>query len=81
MTIEDVEFMPDKLADNVMYISERFQLAIHVCPCKCGIKAVTPLGSDGWTMTRENGLVSLSPSLLNPCGTHYFIKNSSVVWA
>ena len=88
LTPEYVEFMPDhdQMEQGVLYISERFQIAIHLCACgKCGWQTVTPLddGSKGWKMTKEDRKVTLSPSIgafQHPCKSHYFIRNNEVVW-
>lgn len=79
-----VEFMPEQLEPDTLYISLPYQTAIHLCACGCGIKTVTPLGYDGWLLTYANETVSLSPSIGNqqfPCRSHYWIRESRVVWA
>lgn len=76
----EVGFMPDTLEQGKLYISHQFGVAIHLCFCGCGIKTVTPLrGPDAWTLTDENGKVSLDPSLSNhqlPCKSHYVITKN-----
>lgn len=81
MTLEPlwVETMPTQLEMGKLYISKSFDVAIHLCVCGCGIQTVTPLGGDGWTLgTHTDGSVSLSPSIRNPCGTHYWIEQDRV---
>lgn len=82
---EFVEVMPAQLERDVLYISLRYQTAVHLCGCGCGIKTVTPFhGSEGWTLTISEAGVTLSPSIGNwqfPCRSHYWIKDSMVVWA
>ena len=85
LTPQFFEYIPDKLEDGILYISERFSTAIHNCPCGCGTKAVTAFSnwgeipwSHGWQVTINENVVSMSPSLLNPCKTHYFIENNEI---
>lgn len=82
---EFVEHMPEKLEEGVLYISMEYAIAIHLCPCGCGNQSVTPFYSPetGWTLTVNDGSVTLSPSILNmmPCRSHYWIRDSEVVWA
>jgi hypothetical protein len=83
MKLEFVEFMPSVKEPGVLYISETYGIAIHMCPCKCGIESVTPFGGpQDWTLTKENPeMVTLNPSLLNPCGTHYWVRRNEIVLA
>lgn len=82
LKIEYVDFMPEKKEDGILYVSHMFELAIHKCPCGCGTQAVTPFGANGWELSRFEGLITLSPSLLNNgCGSHYWIRENQVVWA
>jgi len=81
---EFVDFIPEMLHEGRLYISERFRTASHLCACGCGSRVVTPLKPAKWTMTRERGLVSLSPSIGRwqlPCKSHYWIRKNTVVWS
>lgn len=81
---EFVEFVPDPLEQGILYVSEKYWVAIHLCACGCGGKTVTPLGEpQGWKYTREGDLVSLSPSIGNfqmPCHSHYFLERNQIRW-
>lgn len=81
LTREDVEFMPERKEPGILYVSERFALAIHLCACgRCGNETVTPLDGDGWTLTER---ATLRPSIGNwqfPCRSHYFITEGRVQW-
>lgn len=82
---EYVEFMPEILEHGKLYISDRFELAIHLCACGCGIKAVTPIGETEWTLTKNDGKVTLRPSIgnfkwENPYHAHYFITDNKINW-
>lgn len=84
ITPEFVEIIPDKLADGVLYISEKYGTALHKCCCGCGQEVVTPLKPSGWRVITEGGRVSLAPSIGNwafPCQSHYWIRRNQIVWA
>lgn len=80
-----VEQMPshnDK-KDGILYISKKYGLAIHLCACGCGGETVTPL--DEWTLTEQNGLCTLRPSIgnfmgENPYHAHYYVTNNKIEW-
>ena len=79
-----VEFMPNVLSEGVIYISEPYSTAVHLCCCGCGLRVVTPLTSKDWSVSFEGELVSLFPSVGNwsfPCKSHYWIRNGKVVVA
>jgi hypothetical protein len=78
------ECFPETFKPGELYISHRFHLAGHLCPCGCGGRAITPLKPDdptGWSITEKDGKVTLRASLLNRfCGSHYFITNNKIEW-
>lgn len=79
-----VEYMPAKGEPGVIYISQRFRTAMHLCCCGCGMEVVTPLNPAKWTMTQHGDRVSLRPSIGNwsfPCRSHYWIERGNVRWA
>jgi hypothetical protein len=79
-----VEFIPKQLEDGVLYISQRFQTASHLCCCGCKTKIVTPLRNAEYKLTSKGDQVSLSPSIGNwdhPCQSHYWIENNAVILA
>jgi hypothetical protein len=82
---EYVEFIPDDPAAGILYISEKYRVAIHLCPCGCGNQVVTPLEPGrGWDLSGEKGVVTLRPSIGSwnlPCRSHYFITANSVQWS
>ena len=79
-----VEFIPERLADGVLYVSERYRTATHRCCCGCGEEVVTPLGPTDWSLRVANGAVTLYPSIGNwslACRSHYWVRNGEVGWA
>ena len=75
-----VEFMPEKLEENKLYISEKYGACLHKCLCGCGSETSTPIGGSGWKLTKhDNGKVSLSPSISKfqaECKSHYIITKN-----
>lgn len=81
---EFVESVPERMEDDVIYVSIRYRSVIHLCACGCGSEVVTPLGPTDWRVTFDGVSVSLSPSVGNwslPCRSHYIIKRNKAVWA
>jgi hypothetical protein len=79
-----VEFIPDDLEPDHIYISMKYKTALHLCCCGCGSEVVTPLNLAKWRITQRHGKVSLFPSVGNlslPCQSHYWIRDNSVQWA
>ena len=76
-----VKYIPDVLEQGTIYISKEFHVAVHLCLCGCGEKAVMGLGLEfkGWNLTENDEKVSFSPSILNtncPNRYHYIITNN-----
>lgn len=81
---EFVEFIPKRLDDGVIYVSQRYKTALHLCCCGCGEEVVTPLGPADWSLRVVRGAVTLHPSIGNwslACRSHYWIRNGQVLWA
>lgn len=84
ITHEFVEFIPERMADDVLYISIEFSTAAHKCACGCGTEVVTALSPDRWQLLYDGETVSLTPSIGNwgtTCQSHYFIRHDRVIWA
>lgn len=85
--VKMVEFMPEVLEDGVLYVSEKYGTAIHLCACGCGKETVTPIKPfwhTGWDYTNDNGVITLYPSIGNmnfcPNKAHYFYERNRVRW-
>jgi hypothetical protein len=79
-----VEFIPEVLEQDVIYISMTYSTAIHLCVCGCGNEVVTPISPVDWQLTFNGKSVSLSPSIGNwnfKCQSHYFIRQNKVKMA
>jgi hypothetical protein len=76
--------MPEVLEPGVLYVSEEFEVAGHLCACGCGNKVMTPLGPVDWSFEEVNGGPTLRPSIGSwqlPCRSHYWIVSGMVSWA
>lgn len=81
---EFVTQFPAVFEQGVLYISEEFETAGHLCCCGCGEKVITPLNPAKWRLRKEGDTVSLSPSIGNwnyTCKSHYFISKNKVIEA
>lgn len=79
-----VEFIPESLDRNTLYLSTEYTTAVHSCCCGCGNEVVTPLSPTDWCMTFDGASISLQPSIGNwslPCKSHYVIKKNQILWA
>ena len=79
-----VHYMPKNLKSGILYVSEEFNIAIHLCACGCGSKVKTPLGVTDWSLEKTKAGPSLRPSIGNwqqACQSHYWITGGKVVWA
>lgn len=82
--VERVHTVPAKLEAGVLYVSEEFGTAAHLCACGCSSKIRTPLGPTEWSLSESAAGPTLHPSIGNwqkPCRSHYVINAGSVVWA
>src|SRR5690349_19542611 len=82
--LQRVHYMPKELAPGVVYVSDEFNIAIHLCPCGCGSKVKTPLGPAEWSVQETKSGPTLRPSVGNwqqPCRSHYWITGGQIVWA
>jgi len=82
VTFEFVELIPNEREGGKVYISIPYLTAVHSCLCGCGMKVVTPIKPNKWTLTFNGEAISLSPSIGNwsfPCRSHYWIRDNRVV--
>lgn len=75
----------DNMENATLYISLKYNVAIHKCACGCGNEVVTPLDErNGWVLSYNGKNVSLYPSIGNwnlPCQSHYWIREGKICWA
>ena len=82
--LQRVHYMPKELKSGVLYVSEEFGAAAHLCACGCGSKIRTPLSPTEWSLTEENGRPTLRPSVGNwqqACQSHYWIQQGEIIWS
>lgn len=83
ITHQFVEFIPEKLAEGVIFVSTSYCVASHLCCCGCGKEVVTPIAPNEWSVTFYGESVTLHPSIGNwrfPCRSHYWIRKNRVEW-
>lgn len=81
--LERVHYIPKQLEPGVLYVSEEFGAAAHLCACGCGTKVRTPLRPTEWTLEDTAGGPTLYPSVGNwqqACKSHYFIRRGEIIW-
>jgi len=77
-----VEFIPDILEEEVLYISIEYSAAVHKCICGCGNEVVTPFSPSDWELRFDGKTVSLFPSIGNwsfECKSHYVITRNNTI--
>lgn len=82
--LQRVTYMPKELKPGVLYVSEEFGTAAHLCACGCGSKIRTPLGPTEWTLEETDKGPTLDPSIGNwqqACQSHYWICEGEIAWA
>lgn len=82
--LQRVHFMPKELKPGVLYVSEEFGTAAHLCACGCGAKIRTPLGPTEWSLEETDSGPTLRPSVGNwqqACQSHYSIYQGEIRWA
>lgn len=82
--LQRVHYMPTEIAPGVLYVSEEFRIALHLCACGCGAKIKTPLGPTEWSIVETDQGPSVWPSIGNwqqACQSHYVISHGEVKWA
>ena len=82
--LQRVQYMPRELAAGILYVSEEFGTAAHLCACGCGSKIRTPLGPTEWRVEEARSGPTLDPSVGNwqhACQSHYWINRGEIVWA
>jgi len=80
--------IPEVLQEGILYITIKHSFANHLCACGCGKKsptALTPVWKGEWTLTNNQGKVTLRPSLgnwkgQNPYHAHYYITDNKIEW-
>lgn len=81
ITHKFVEFIPEVLEQNVLYISVEYKTTAHNCICGCGNRVITPISPTDWQLTFDGKTITLDPSIGNwnfKCQSHYFIIRNKI---
>lgn len=84
LSLQRVKYIPRDLSPGILYVSNEYAVAGHLCACGCGEKVITPLGPAEWTFSERDGRPTLRPSIGNwqlPCRSHYVITDGRIQWA
>lgn len=79
-----VHYLPNELEEGLLYVSEEFGVAGHLCPCGCKNKIITPLDKTEWSFKEIMNKPTLYPSIGNwqlPCKSHYWIIEGTIEWS
>lgn len=79
------EQIPKNKEPGVLYICKKYEIAVHLCACGCGVNTVTPINEGEWALTENDDKVTLRPSIgnfmgENPYHAHYLITDNKVEW-
>ena len=81
----DFDDIPSKMKLGVLYLIKGDNYISFQCPCACGTVVNLPVGpvkvAGKWALTKQNGTVTLSPSILmiRGCKAHFWIKENVAV--
>ena len=84
-----VDMLPEfnVIKDGELWISHKYRTVNLRCPCGCGDLTVLSLHPGRWHVHFDGKAVSLtgptggSVWANSGCGSHYFIRNNTVIWA
>ena len=79
-----VRYVPKELEPGILYVSEEYGAAVHLCACGCGRKVSTPLRPPRWVLDETATGPTLNPSVGNwefPCQSHYWIREGRIDWS
>lgn len=86
--ISYAEDVPSPLPEKTIFVIQdgnAAELLAFKCPCGCGSDILLNLLKDAnpqWRYGVENGTISISPSIWRTtgCKSHFFVRESNVVW-
>lgn len=89
-SLEIVSELPNEIDDKIVYLEgdknkNDFWYAMLNCPCGCQEKIMLNLMNDVkpyWEITIKGSSFSISPSIWRTknCESHFWLKNSKVIW-
>lgn len=65
------------MEEGIIYINKSYECCSHLCLCGCGVECYLPLSEGEWSLTDNNGKITITPSILQrfDCKSHYVITN------
>ena len=83
MKVIFVDSIPKDIEKNIFYISDKYKVITHKCPCGCE-RNVSIFIDNGWNYSiNEKDQITIDPSIATglECGSHYWVKNSKILWS
>lgn len=77
-----IEQFPNHLDEGILYISIKFNTAVHLCACGCKSETITKIAPKEWCFKYDGKDISLFPSIGNwdyACRSHYWIRNGQII--
>ncbi len=70
------------MEEHTLYVSMRFAILSHMCPCGCGRLVDVALSPETRSIYFDGKYLTLEPSIgvTFPCNSHYSIICNEVVW-
>ena len=79
-----VEIIPrlPEIEKGTLYVSMRFAILSHLCPCGCGRLVDVTLDPATRSLTYDGEYLTLEPSIgvKFPCRSHYSIIRNAIIW-
>ena len=78
-----VDQVPEQPEAGILYVSLPFRTTLHLCACGCGNETWVPIRPDRHHLIYNGETISLQGSIGNwrfPCRSHYWIRDSRIVW-
>lgn len=73
----------ESLEYGKIYISRKYGISKHLCPCGCGTVSVLTFRDGDWKLTESDGRIMVHPSVLEtmcPNRAHYYITFNRIQW-
>lgn len=79
--VETIPRLPE-MEEGVLYVSMRFAILSHLCPCGCGRLVDVTLDPATRSLTYDGEFLTLRPSIgvKFPCRSHYSIVRNAIIW-
>jgi hypothetical protein len=72
-------YIPGRLDPGMLYYSKEYKTSSHLCACGCGQKVFLPIKEGEWSLSVDDGLPTITPSIQQRigCKSHYIIQKGT----